>query len=1270
MKRTRIRCCCYAVLATSLFVILLRNPIARFAVVEIGSRLLDRQIEVEQVRIGLSTFRGVGIRVFEPGSFAAQVEVAQVEVAATPWAGLRHGVWARRVIVDQPTLHLRFDRDGNLITRFPERAESQSSAGNMPIGELLVDHASVVVHQAGRDALILKGGRLTATFGTQIQLRGELPDLWGGAIQLQTVLDANTLAGSSKLLVEHLSLNTNQIAKLPFVPTSINDEPVSASVSLVLSVEHPACDFDLRRHSVDMSLSVHNLQSKNLGTLSKAFSLGAEHRDGHVVIKGSGDLANGVVKVAAESSLLVSPMVATASLTAEHLDVKHVGRWLLPEQDYQSNLNAQANVKVEGTAETVSFASSLRLVASKIEVDNVEIADIVSEVTASGGLAWNNLASLTGTVDGWMHSAGIDMGEIAERFQLPTSHGRVSLSSDFHIPLDHVTSTDSYQFNASISTSNVSVGELVLRDTNGKIKIENGWLVGDLKEAAIFDSQSLQVATCNATTRTKLANTGTVSSAVQLSVSPTASLARMLGLAESHCGGALVADGSASCGLSQIFNGDAWDVRAVLSTQDLAFAGESIRDVDARLSLSSGKLAVPAFPIQWRRSRCMIAVAGSLREPLQVAGTIVAEPVRIADVAGLINQFSPTKLPATGLAKVEGKFHLATDPLALNASGSMMLVDATYAGTAIGQAELTWLADREGLKLQSSSQKFLGGQYALKVSARELDWTKAVVEGRFKNVQAERLAAFMGRKIALGGVLDGGVSVTSIASVDALTGHAWVNSRGLSVNRIPIEIRAADISLDSSSIVASCEGTIAEGRYRASGKSDLTQLISFLQTPNPNISRVPAIAQVRLDDLPIASLARRFEIPKELQTLGGKVSATCVRDPAMLGGSALCAATASMSDLQLKHARLSDRITSEITILEDRIELRRIDGQFADGRLSGRADVRLSSNPTGSFEFAATRVNLRRAAAAMLSQPIAGTGTVRLRGRIGQVISGRADVSLQHGVFEGVSVPDATFPIDWSFSRPSKVARWQCRSGMASIGGGRVRIASEGSFGTSLNMTTSARIERVDTAKLMRGKSVGVGIVNGTMTLQAKRARSPKHFTGRYDLTMANLETLEIPLLDQLPNLVSLSPPRPGHGTDGGVLHGRLAGGLVHVDELAIAQSNVQVLMSGNATLDGRLNFDVTVSTESDGPADQLLSLADSPLMLVAPAPIALVAKANDLLKDRVVHVHVGGVASRPTMRIQPGKQLSQDAVRFFLKNSFGTAATEIATRQKTQTRR
>ena len=103
---------------------------------------------------------------------------------------------------------------------------------------------------------------------------------------------------------------------------------------------------------------------------------------------------------------------------------------------------------------------------------------------------------------------------------------------------------------------------------------------------------------------------------------------------------------------------------------------------------------------------------------------------------------------------------------------------------------------------------------------------------------------------------------------------------------------------------------------------------------------------------------------------------------------------------------------------------------------------------------------------------------------------------------------------------------------------------------------------------------------------------------------------------------------------------------------MTLAAANAQILAEGTATLQGRLNLQVMAKTDETGPADQLLKLANSPLLAAAPTPILIVAKANDALKDRVVHLRVGGTAARPMIRLEPGRQLGQEAIKFFMNQA------------------
>jgi hypothetical protein len=170
-------------------------------------------------------------------------------------------------------------------------------------------------------------------------------------------------------------------------------------------------------------------------------------------------------------------------------------------------------------------------------------------------------------------------------------------------------------------------------------------------------------------------------------------------------------------------------------------------------------------------------------------------------------------------------------------------------------------------------------------------------------------------------------------------------------------------------------------------------------------------------------------------------------------------------------------------------------------------------------------------------------------------------------------------------------------------------------------------------------------------------------------LELSQIQSFELPGSEsfmQLVKLPTLSGPAVNR-QDGATIDGRMAGGLLHVDSLALSKSGLLVLMDGTSTLDGRLDLNVTAFTNQSGPADGLLAFADSPVMLAVSAPVALVAKANEAIKDRVIHVHVGGTSAHPTLRLQPAKNLSQDALRFFLASTLGSPAANMAIRQQKQ---
>jgi hypothetical protein len=104
-----------------------------------------------------------------------------------------------------------------------------------------------------------------------------------------------------------------------------------------------------------------------------------------------------------------------------------------------------------------------------------------------------------------------------------------------------------------------------------------------------------------------------------------------------------------------------------------------------------------------------------------------------------------------------------------------------------------------------------------------------------------------------------------------------------------------------------------------------------------------------------------------------------------------------------------------------------------------------------------------------------------------------------------------------------------------------------------------------------------------------------------------------------------------------------------------LASSQLQIYMTGRATLAGRLNLEAIVSTGERFEPLQARSLLTR-LALATVPPARVLAAANDFLSNRVVHLAIGGTMRRPVVRILPFRSLREEAIRFFLRQAAGMA--------------
>ncbi len=268
-----------------------------------------------------------------------------------------------------------------------------------------------------------------------------------------------------------------------------------------------------------------------------------------------------------------------------------------------------------------------------------------------------------------------------------------------------------------------------------------------------------------------------------------------------------------------------------------------------------------------------------------------------------------------------------------------------------------------------------------------------------------------------------------------------------------------------------------------------------------------------------------------------------IRDAESIREGLFCKCTGTTENISWNRSRLSERITADVVIGPSRIVLRELRGRVADGQLSGRADIDIQRHPQGTFKFAASNISLRRASAPFLKNRVSGNGNLVVSGRIGNTITGQLNIRADNASVDDLAVQQVRIPIDWSFSQGSKIARWRSRSAVVKIGMGHIYCETEGDYSNGLSMNSIARLENIDTSRLIAGKSFGVGIVDGEVSIQAKRAKSLEEISGRYDFSLSHTKALEMPVLNKLPQMIKL--PKIGTNPKGkmaGTLFGRLSG--------------------------------------------------------------------------------------------------------------------------------
>jgi translocation and assembly module TamB len=334
---------CLPVIASIVGKVYLSSHMTPHVVLQLQSAL-GVPVQIENADVGLSGGSELhGVQVFEPPAPAGlprhtaasprsekpwfRVERIEADVSAL---GLLSGsTRPSKVALHGVSVTLRFDKDGNLLTRLPL---SRPSTGVFP--ELVIDGGRVTIDQEGHEPLVVEGiaGTLMPDAGA-LKITGALTDAYWGRWNIGGKTDLALGAITLSLDNPKIDVTAEKLHKLPFVTPAVWQQVMAegtTSVRLTLQIAENGSGNHCR---VQLAPTETRVQVS-------CIELHADHASGNVVVEDqlvtltgvTGRTADGTIGVNGTLDFRTAPSVLNLNVAVQNVTVQHLPRsWELPD---------------------------------------------------------------------------------------------------------------------------------------------------------------------------------------------------------------------------------------------------------------------------------------------------------------------------------------------------------------------------------------------------------------------------------------------------------------------------------------------------------------------------------------------------------------------------------------------------------------------------------------------------------------------------------------------------------------------------------------------------------------------------------------------------------------------------------------------------------------------------------------------------------------------------------------------------------------------------
>ena len=868
------------------------NEIARRVTAKVLGALVEGQATVGKVRFGLRTIRVERVQVWSPECDQPVFAVEEIAAKLSIIDGLRNGIWAESIVVEQPEIQLHFDEAGKLVTNLPRSAaEAQDSApiDTLPFRTFEVKNAFFAIHQTGRESFRVAGARFVANGdGQTFDAFAGLPSFFSGRVELRSRFDLSSYSAESQFQIAGLQITSVDLVQLPLVPPTINAHPWAATATF--EVQQDGSIAELGKLTAKAVLHEFQLSMTERPQFVRA-SGDARIEDGQVDATLAGDAIGGTFETVATFRL--APFISCgvrANLDGLRSESLPIG--LLP-RDVTSHLGAELAVKATYNDGVVQLNGGSTIQLTEADTFGVEVAPTTLQVTVDGGIDLSQNSDRShGALYGELVSEGVSLEQLAytglsrlpeatqgmqASRQLPKlppfvkPRGQVRATAQLKVPLATVTDPKTFLARGTVDSTGVIINDVLIRNGHGTFGLDNNRLSVDCSNVRLVDRTNGEQSVISATANSKLDAESRLHAEITVNRLAAATVARLAGVVDRKVDGVIVTHGVASCPIDQVAALDRWQANAQVQVRSVHLDDQPLAHCEANCVVDDGVLTLQQFAGEVAEGRFDGSGTLSLQTPFPFRGDGSIRHVSIDRLATFAGR-SPSQVG--GL--IDGSVH-ASGRLAANqwrAGGSLSGSRLRFGSRNFDDTQLIFDAIPDKIVVCAPDSGFLGGEFGLEIhQLRD-------VRGQIHNLPLSAVARLVGTDEKVDGLVSGSFQANLTSDLSNVNAVAIIESSGIAVRDAALKQVRADLQLRGGQAEAELRARGLGGKLNLLANADVNRLAQLTPAEIKEISGLPVNAIAKIESVKLQNVWPIIGQQDQLRQLRGTLSATFERGTA------------------------------------------------------------------------------------------------------------------------------------------------------------------------------------------------------------------------------------------------------------------------------------------------------------------------------------------------------------------------------------------------------